>query len=210
MVCSPPKSMAASWLTAAASVMITMDGESRLIIEDSLVSNNRAQSLLYMGDVATPTLQSRIALLNSTFEHNVASYCINGVSLDAVVVSSSFVENDLTMLYATNSNVYLENTNVIQMSSNKSSVTVSIHDDGLSTAPYYSLLIFRCNFVEYATAVLRSVSACMLALLLTQVSNKVTTWWRCACVSICEKAQCYGARLCVLRQPGEQWRCSHD
>lgn len=129
-----------------ASVMITMDGESRFVMFDSFVSGNRAQSLVYMGDVSTPTLQSRIALINSTFEYNVASYCVNGVSLDAVILKSNFLHNDLTMLYVTNSNVYIDDSNFINTVSNKSSVTVSIHDDGLSTAPFYALTILDSTF----------------------------------------------------------------
>lgn len=134
----------------AASVMITMDGESRLVVLDSRVTGNTAQSLIYMGDVSTPTLQSRIALFNTTFESNVGSYCVNGVSLDAIVVGSDFLHNDLTVFYVTNSNVFIDDTNFIDTASNKSSVTVSIHDDGLSTAPFYTLVILDSNFEEYA------------------------------------------------------------
>lgn len=126
-----------------------MDGESRLVVLDSRVTGNTAQSLIYMGDVSTPTLQSRIALFNTTFESNVGSYCVNGVSLDAIVVGSDFLHNDLTVLYVTNSNVFIDDTNFIDTASNKSSVTVSIHDDGLSTAPFYTLVILDSSFEEY-------------------------------------------------------------
>ena len=131
------------------SALITLDGECHLQMEHCNVTENSAQSFLFIGLVPNPYQRSTFALRDTVFTKNAKGvYTLNVNGASGVVEDCVFKENNVSSLYLINSNAIVRNSTFSDNISSFPQIVVFISDDGISSANHYYLNVSESNFQQ--------------------------------------------------------------